>query len=257
MGRQPDFVSKKFRSLQDKTLTNALAHCIGKEFPRIGGRRMLNLCAEMIVDVVRRHLRARDYLSHGQVLWIGISVDDPPSYGKTTAETDLVPVILDLSTLDDVQSRIERTSSRQRLLQKAMRLCQQAYRQGALLSNSDLAELLNQDPSLIGRLLAKQERATGEVIPRRATLHDIGSGMTHKHIICWKRYAQGKSTEEIARETYHSLDAVDRYLGQYDRVRHCQLQGMSVAEIAFTLGCSVSLVNEYLEIDRQLERNHE
>jgi Protein of unknown function (DUF1670) len=84
-------------------------------------------------------------------------------------------------------------------------------------------------------------------------VHDVGTGLTHKRIICWKYYAEGKSPTEIARQTYHSLEAVDRYLSQFDRVRHCREQGMSPAETAFTLNCSFSLVQEYLDIDRQLQ----
>ena len=111
---------------------------------------------------------------------------------------------------------------RQRLLRKILRLCQQAYDQGGLLSNCDLAELLNSDDSRVAGVLAEHERVTGTLVPRRATLHDVGTGLTHKRIICWKRYAEGKEPHIVARETYHSLEAVDRYLGQYDRVRHCR-----------------------------------
>ena len=31
---------------------------------------------------------------------------------------------------------------------------------------------------------------------------------------------------EVARETYHSLEAVDRYLAAYDGLRHCRLAGV-------------------------------
>ena len=96
------------------------------------------------------------------------------------------------------------------------------------------------------------ERRTGHIVPRRATVHDVGTGLTHKHIICLKRYRDGKTSDQIAKETYHSMEAVDRYLGQYDRVRHCRMEGMAKEQIAFTLGCSESLVQEYLEIDREL-----
>ena len=59
----------------------------------------------------------------------------------------------------------------------------------------------------------------------------------------------------VARETYHSLEAVDRYLGQYDRVRHCRLQGLSPEQTAHALGCSLALVQEYLVIDDLLEKS--
>jgi hypothetical protein len=78
--------------------------------------------------------------------------------------------------------------------------------------------------------------------------------LTHKRIICWKRYAEGKEPHVVAQETYHSLDAVDNYLGQYDRVRHCRLEGLSPDQTAHALGCSVPLVNEYLAIDDLLEK---
>ena len=68
------------------------------------------------------------------------------------------------------------------------------------------------------------------------------------------RYAEGKEPTS-SRETYHSLEAVDRYLGQYDRVRHCRLEGLSPEQTAHALGCGLPLVREYLAIDDLLEKN--
>ena len=100
--------------------------------------------------------------------------------------------------------------------------------------------------------MVSHERKTGKVVPRRATVHDVGCGITHKRIICWKQYADGKSSDQVARETYHIVEAVNRYLGQFDRVRHCRMQGMTPAETAYALNCGRSLVEEYLRIDREL-----
>jgi DNA-binding CsgD family transcriptional regulator len=257
MGGRVDYVRKHFGPLQDKTLVNALSHCIGRQFPRIGGRRIRKLCAEMILEVVARHLRPREHLHHGQVLWMGISVDDPPSRGKRTAETELVPVVLDLSTSDDIEARIQRRGKMERQERILVRLCRQAHEQNALLSNCDLAQLLGIAESYVAHLLSRYEDRTGQVVPRRATVHDVGTGLTHKRIICYKRYGEGKTSEQIARETYHSLESVDRYLGQYDRVRHCRQEGMDAPQIAFTLNCSRSLVEQYLAIDRELEAQND
>jgi hypothetical protein len=81
--------------------------------------------------------------------------------------------------------------------------------------------------------------------------------LTHKRLICWKRYAEGKSPDQIARETHHSLEAVDHYLGKFDRVCHCLRQGLKPSEIAFTLNCSLALVHQYLAIQQELERGKE
>ena len=185
---------------------------------------------------------------------MAVSVNDPPRQHQRLIDTEMVPVVLDLCTAEDVQLRIDRLPASQRLLRKAIRLCRQAHDQGGLLSNCDLAELLNTDDARVAHVLAEHERATGTLVPRRATVHDVGTGLTHKRIICWKRYAEGKEPHIVARETYHSLEAVDRYLGQYDRVRHCRVEGLTPEQTAHTLACSLGLVKEYLAIDELLEQ---
>ena len=98
MSTKPDFVRKKFGPLRDKTLRNALAHRIAKEFPRIGGSRICKLCADMILEVIFKHMRPQDHVTHGQTLWMAVSVNDPPRHRRKIADTDLVPVLLELST---------------------------------------------------------------------------------------------------------------------------------------------------------------
>jgi len=253
MSATPDYVRKHYAPLLQKTLQNALAHVIGEQFPRIGGERIRQLCAQMILDVVNAHVHPTHHMRHGQMLWMGIAIEDPPRKYRRTADTKLVPVVLDVSTAEDIEARLDRKPPQERVRIKAVRLCEQSHRQGALLSNCDLAELLGKSDSAIAAAIVQNEKQTGRLVPRRATLHDVGTGLTHKRIICLKRYAEGKSADIVARETYHSLEAVDRYLGQFDRVRHCRQQGMSPEKTAFTLNCGVSLVNEYLTIDRELE----
>ncbi len=92
-----DYVRKKFGPLREKSLKNALAHAIGRDFPRIGGDRIRQLCAEMILEVLEAHLRPREHMGHGQSLWLGVDVNDPPARHKRIADTQLVPVVLDLS----------------------------------------------------------------------------------------------------------------------------------------------------------------
>jgi DNA-binding CsgD family transcriptional regulator len=251
MNPKIDPTRKSFAPMLQKTLKNALAHRIAQDFPRIGGERIRQLCAEMILDVVQQHLLTRAYVQHGQVVWNAINVNDPPSRGKRTRDTALVPVVLTLVTPEDIQGRIEREPRAARLRRAALRLSTEAHAQGALLSNVDLALLLNYSSSDLGKLLAGHERTTGQVVPRRATLHDVGTGLTHKAIIC-RLHAAGKTSDQIARETHHSLDAVDRYLADFDRVRHCQHLGMSPEQIAFTLNHSRRLVQQYLDLLSEL-----
>ena len=78
MGSVPDYVRKKYGPLLAKTLETALTHCIATEFPRLGGPRIQQLCAKMILEVVARHFKPREHLHHGQVLWLGISRENRP-----------------------------------------------------------------------------------------------------------------------------------------------------------------------------------
>lgn len=254
MNNQTDFLRKKFSPLKARSLKNAIANQINTEFPRIGGPRICSLCADLIMEVVNKHMRSRDHITHGQALWAAIDINDPPKRYRRAGDTKLVPVLLDLSTADDVQRRIDRVPAPERLLHRARRLCEQAHAQGGLLSNCDIAEMLHVSSDYVGQILAQHERSTNTIVPRRATLHDVGSGITHKRIICWLRYACGKDPHEVARATYHSLEAVDRYLSQYARVRQCRLQGLKPEETAYALQCSARLVQQYLEIDDLLKK---
>jgi hypothetical protein len=255
MHTKPDYRRKKYGPLAQKTLQNALAHCIARQFPRIGGPRIQQLCATMILEVVHRYLRPLEQLQHGQVLWTAVSLDDPPATNKRLADTRLVPVVLDLFTPDDLERYLQRLPRPQRLTHQAVRLCQQAHTQGGLLSNCDLAVLLGVSDSQVAAVLTAYEKQTGQLLPRRATLHDVGTGLTHKALICKKRYLEGKEPDQIARETYHSLEAVDRYLGQFERVRHCQTRGLSPAETAHVLNCSLGLVEQYLALIQDLKED--
>lgn len=253
MGGKVDYVRKHYGPQRARGLRDALAQRIGHEFPRLGGQRILELCADIILEVVQQHMAPRDHLCHGQVLWAAVAADAPPSRNSTKGRTPLVSVVLDLSTPDDITARIERIPIGQRTLRKALRLCQQAHAQGALLSNCDLAELLHLGDGRIGTLLSQHERECGTVAPRRATLHDMGTGVTHKRIICLKRYRDGLPPHLIAQQTQHGLDAVDRYLAAFERVRAFRELGMSTEQTAYFLGCGARLVREYLAILDEIE----
>lgn len=249
----PNDLRKHFGSLKTRNIRASIARRIAEQFPRIGGDRVTGLCADMVLEVVEEHLIPRQYVRSGQVRWLAIDRDCPPRRHPHSYPPRLVCVTLDLITPEDIELRLQGRSPQERVLQKALRLCRQSYDQKALLSNSDLAELLNLSPSYLGQILSQYERKTGTTIPRRATLHDVGTALTHKGIICRKRHLEGKEPDQIARETYHSIDAVDRYLGQFDRVRTCALLNMTAEQTAHVLNCSLALVNQYLLLHDEFE----
>lgn len=256
MNPNPDYRLKHYGAQRFRNLQGALAQRLGSEFPRLGGPRILGLCARMIMEVVDEHLPACERLAHGQIIWQAIDLDERPRRNRTGAQTRTRAVVLTLHDPGDVDDCLEqpRNQAHWRALcrKRAVRMCREAHAQGALLSNVDLSLLLGAPDCLIAGLLCDWEREHGQLVARRANLHDVGSGVTHKRIICRKRHLEGKDPAQVARETRHSQQAVDRYLGQYDRVRHCRQQGMDTLQTAHILGCSPALVGEYLKIDDEI-----
>lgn len=257
MSVSASFGKKHYNSQRCRSLEGALAQRIGEQFPRIGGPRIQRLCAEMILEVVFEHMRPSESVRHGQILWSAISLDDPPSPMRPTSSATLVPVLLSLCTPDDVEDRVNGRSLGEQLGPRCARLCVEAHKQGGLLSNCDIALMLGVNDSRVATALSGYEKATGKLVPRRATLHDVGTCLTHKRLICIQRWVHGKPSGDIARDTCHSIEAVDRYLGMFERVRCCRKNAMDAEQTAFALGCTVRLVQEYLEIDDLLERKED
>ena len=68
MGAKAGYVRKKYSPLARKTLSSALVSCLAKDFPQLGGPRLLRLSAERILEVVWGHIRSRETVRPGQVL---------------------------------------------------------------------------------------------------------------------------------------------------------------------------------------------
>ena len=73
---------------------------------------------------------------------------------------------------------------------KLVRLCTQAYAQGGVLSLADVALLIHKSMTPVSQDIVEYGRASGETVPRRGTVHDMGRSITHKAIICYKRLVE-------------------------------------------------------------------
>ena len=101
-------------------------------------------------------------------------------------------------------------------------------------------------------LVVEHERATGETVPRRGTIHDMGRSVTHKAIICYKQAGGARSPPARSpRRRSTAPEEVEYYVQCFRRVQLCRDSGMSPEEIAQATGHSLSLVQEYLELIKQ------
>jgi hypothetical protein len=252
MNKTPPNRSQTYDASDRKTFHSALCHLLQTEFPGTFGPSVTKLFADRVHELYDRFHVPRERLKVGQVLWAAVAVDDPPARDKRIEQTRLVPIVLDLVTPRDIDDAIAtgvRTETRDR---KILRLFQQAYEQGAVLSYPDVSLLLHVQTSTISRTVLAHERETKTTVPRRGTIHDMGRSVTHKAIICYKRLVELKPTSQVASETYHSPEEVEYYVQCLRRVKLCLDSGMSPTETAQATGHSVSLVSEYSALIQQL-----
>lgn len=231
-----------------KTFRSALCHLLSTEFPGVFGPLVTGLFAERLEELFERFHPPRSRLKVGQALWAAVAIDDPPARNKRIEDTKLVPIVLDLVTARDIDEAIHtglRTETRQR---KVIRLFEQAHQQGAVLSYPDVSLLMHLQTSTISRHVLDHEKTTGQTVPRRGTVHDMGRSVSHKRLICYKRLVEKKTTSQVAAETYHDPEEVEYYVQCLRRVKLCSDTGMSVEDTALATGHSLSLIQEYLDL---------
>jgi hypothetical protein len=235
-----------------KTFSSALCHLLQSEFPGQFGPAVTQLFAQRVEELFEAFYPPATRIKLGQVLWAGVSVQDPPGRNKRIENTDLKPVTLDLVTKQDVTEAIAGRQGRQTQRNRIIRLFRQAYEQGALLSYPDVSLLLDLSSSTIGREVLAYEKETGSVVPRRGTIHDMGPSVSHKSQICYKRLVEKKPTSQVARETSHDPQEVEYYVQCCRRIQLCMDSGMTTEEIALATGHAKFTVQEYQRLIEKL-----
>jgi hypothetical protein len=238
-----------YRPQAAKTLRQTLIRFITQEFPRLGGPWVIALFVDKLLELVDAYRIEQGRLKPGQTVWQAVAVDERPRCRKPMTETRQVPVVITIANqqdIEDMRNGVKWTEVLQRAL---VRAANDAYAQGGVLACSDLSLLFNHSVGRIAGLIREYEDETGKIAPRRGNIHDMGRTVSHKWIICRKAYLEGKLTPTIARETYHSPQAVDNYILGLARVYFATVQqGMTPQEAAFALQLSRYLLKEYVEM---------
>ena len=238
---------KMIRRKLEQGMKEDIKALIEKDYSMISGEKVKELFAS---DILRLIERRQDYvmkIDSGQVLWLGVKKEEKQNYGKNASNTEIVPVTLTLLAPSDIDMLSSGFTTREVRERRMVRLFKEGYEQGGVLSNNDIALLLNLSPSTVSKQVREYMERTKEVVPTRGTIHDLGRAITHKRIII-RLYLDGYLTPEIARMTKHSEEACDRYIRAFNKVRMLADRKMSAEEIAITLEMSSFLVREYLDI---------
>jgi len=166
-------------------------------------------------------------------------------HGKPLGEQDMVRVELTLDGgIEDLD--VLRVQGSQALRQlKILRLTEETYVQGGLLTQEDLGRLLQVSSRTIRTDIRELQR-DGNTIHTRGYEHDIGRGVSHKTRIV-ELYLSGFTYDEIMRRTRHSAFAIKRYVCTFGRLLLLLSHDMgNVFELSRLLHQSVRLTREYL-----------
>ncbi len=242
-----------YSSLEQKTFDNIVKEFIKENFGFMMGELAINQFVKELMKLYETYYPTKNNLKMGQMLWYGIDINEKPSYGKKISNTKLVPVVLTIFSQEDIKSFQEGKKLKDIRLNVIKRILNEAKQQGGVLSELDLKAIMKISSLTISKMITEYENQTNEILPRRGSLHDIGRTLTHKKIICYKKFVNNYSIKRIARETNHSITEVERYINDYKRVKYCLLKGIdNIQTISYILKLSKNLVKEYVELIDEL-----
>jgi hypothetical protein len=213
---------KKFRRLSDKSLEQLLLHRFlnnyGYDRGEITAKAIINDILQIINDYFLVSSIDSDlhHVNYGQLVWMAVPVDEYPQRSKSIAATRLKPVILSFITDEDISHIAHGFDSKSLRKNRLIRWTDQAFQQGALLTQLDLAILLGVTDCVVSQYV-QEIQTDGHLLPTRGNIHDLSGAITHKREII-TLYLQGFLTPDIALKTNHSKEAVDRYIKDYHRV---------------------------------------
>jgi hypothetical protein len=242
-----------YRRLAKRNLHALLRYKFLNEYGYDKGPVVVEAIVDDICDTVRGYYLHGEDLEPGQLLYLAPAKEERAGRGKTMAKTRMIPVRLTLVDNEDLDAIRDGAVVALRREIRVRRLTNQAYEQGAVLSQRDLSLLLGYSDSAIS-MTAVALRKRGEWLPLRGYVADMGSFPTHKAAIV-RLYLEGLLTPQIAHNTFHSKGAVDRYIRSFEQVRLLS-QKFSRDELPLLTGMPLRLIDEYLTLIQEHGLTH-
>lgn len=237
---------KKFDRLSQKQLATQLVN------EMISGLQCSPFEANAIVDTVHKiyapYFQSNGSLKPGQILFQVVGVENAPSVPLAKCKQLTVTLTLD-DPKEDLSIR-EHAGVIALRRHRILRVSTEAFQQGGILTVEDLAyRLFNCGERTICRDL-QALRKKNIHIPLRSTIKDMGRTLSHRSLIV-TQWLQGKEYSDIARQTLHSIPAVQNYVDKFKRVIALSHENYDIHTIAFLVKISPTLVEEYFNIHKK------
>lgn len=204
--------------------------------------------AEAIRDAVHEVyaplMETADTLKPGQIRLSVIDASVGPTTPLAQAAQRVVTLTLDAGAEDRAVRQQGGVSAVRR--HRFLRLCEEAFQQGGLLTLEAIADLCNcAVRTLVSDLAAA--RAQGITPPLRSTVKDMGRAVTHRRLIV-EKWLAGQEYSEIARATYHSVPSVANYVDKFKRCAALLAAGFDLETVAVIARLSPALVRAFQQL---------
>lgn len=244
---------KKCKRLKDKNLKQHLLYRFLNHYGYDKGKVTAKAIIDDILKLVEDFFLVGNidsdlhHVQYGQLVWMAVPVDEYPQRGKSIAETRMKPVILSFVTEEDIEHFAFGFGSKELRKRRIKRWTDQAFQQGALLTQLDMAILLGVCDTVITQY-ANEIQKNGYILPTRGNIHDLSGAITHKReIIAF--YLEGYLTPEISIKTNHSKEAVDRYIKDYHKVETLWCHGITdLDQISHLAHLSKRVAQQYIDL---------
>jgi Protein of unknown function (DUF1670) len=245
--------AKKMRRLKDKSLQQLLLYRFLNHYGYDKGEITAKAIISDIIKLIDNYYIVstldddQHHINHGQLVYMAVPVDEFPKRGKAIAQTRLMPIVLSFITDADIEHIAHGFDSKSLRKKRLTRWVDQAFDQGALLTQLDISMLLGVCDAVVSCYVNEIQKE-GKLLPTRGNIHDLSGAITHKREII-TLYLDGFLTPEIALKTKHSKEAVDRYIKDYHRVEILWKHGITnTDQISQMIRLSKRVIVQYVDL---------
>jgi hypothetical protein len=245
----PTLAQRRFGRIKAKSLKHILLDRFLNFYGYDKGKGLALAIIDDFLGLIEQFYRYHDnsFLKEGQMVWLAVPIDEFPKRGKSMAQTKLVPVVLDMITEGDLEDLRQQILHRELRMKRIERITHQAYEQGAVLSQLDLAVLFNVAEHTAGEYIREYQSIYNRQLPTRGNIQLIGGGQTHKQEII-ALHIKGYLVPTICTKTNHSKEAVERYINDYEAVKILTTKFDDVDTISRIRRLAPSVVRQYLDL---------
>jgi hypothetical protein len=244
-----------------RTFQQAVVHLLETDYRLVGSRRVLELIASDLQQLVENFYPAPERLSSGWMVLTGTKASGhKPSPGCSAADHELVTLAWPVALPEDVQQMAswppgteKKKAQRRWYRQRLVRIIEygQNHPDGpVLLTLADLSVMTGLTTVAVSQLLTEARKETGKPLLIKGYYFDQGMRPTHKAEIV-AQYEAGMDEADIARQTGHDQASVGHYLRDYERVKLMMTHDTLVDRISLLLDMQPNVVQAYVGMVQQ------